>query len=95
VSGSDWPKQSESLTCGSRSTVSVDRSMVNIDRATVGRTRAGYGPGWAGLGRAGPDTCRLLVVPRRALDLKTGSGPWSLAHGGLTAMVYGLMRSPW
>jgi hypothetical protein len=65
------------------------------DRASVGRVRAGYGPGWAGLGRAGPDTCQLLAVPRRVPDLKTGSGPQSLAHGGLTAMVYGLTRGPW
>jgi hypothetical protein len=95
VSGSDWLKQSESLTCGSRSIVSVDRSTLNVDRASVGRTRAGYGSGWNGLGRAGPDTCWLLAVPHRAPDLKTGLGPRSLAHGGLTAMVYGLTRGPW
>jgi hypothetical protein len=61
VSSSDWPKQSESLTCGSRSTVSVDRSTINVDRATTG-----LGWAWAGpdLGRARPATCQALVLPR-------------------------------
>jgi hypothetical protein len=58
VSSSDWPKQSESLTCGSRSTVSVDRSMVNIDWAVTG-----LGWAWArpGLGRTGPGQARHVV----------------------------------
>jgi hypothetical protein len=53
VSSSDWMEQSESLTCGSRSTVSVDRSMFNVDRGAIGLGWAWAGPdlGQTGLGR--------------------------------------------
>jgi hypothetical protein len=93
MSSSDWLEQSESLTCGSRSTVSVDRSTININRAAIGLGWAWAGPGlgrvWAGLGRVGPTMCQALVLPRHLFGFKTRLELVGLAHGGLAGMVHG------
>jgi hypothetical protein len=67
VSSSDWLEQSESLTCGSRSTVSVDQSTVNVDRVATG-----LGWAWArpDLGRTGPATCQAQVLPHHLFGFK-------------------------
>jgi hypothetical protein len=92
VSRSDWLEQSESLTCGSRSTVSVDRSTINVDRAVTRPQWAWAGPD---LGRAGPPRGKRWRCHVAWMDSNWVWVLVDMAHGGLTAMVYGFTRSPW
>ena len=83
--GDRWGQRSQRLTCGPRSTVSIDQSTVIGSWA---RTGLDLGRVRAGLGRAGPDTCRPRVLPRRRCGPLTGFGSQGPAHGGPPGVVY-------
>jgi len=70
MAASDWVGWLGSLTGG---TGVSQWSTVNSDRARTGPGRPGQGWTWAGLGRAGPDTCRIFMCPRGGSGLLTGS----------------------
>jgi hypothetical protein len=83
VSSSDWPKQSKSLTCGSRSTV-------NIDRATTGLGWAGTDMGRVGPVWAGPARTRFVSwLCHVVLRFQKVCGSMRSAHGEQTGSVHG------
>ena len=79
------------LTCGARSTVNVDQSTVNMDWVSNGLRRAS---GWAGQGRAGPDTCQAVALPRHGRGPLLGFVHSSRAWAWLTVDQVVLVHGP-